>query len=178
MKWTRWLKHLLVWFVIITRTLSALYILVDPFWGFFLTLFFDFVDGYTLKQIVRMSRKEYHQWDKILDWFGYVAMFIVGVQYGIALILAVFLVIRLVGQLMYHKTGNSIYFIFFPNFYEIIFFWLMFMDGWGTTWLVFLLVLRMLEEVWLHYFVPWYLRGRGYPKKLLRVGYKEEIIWE
>jgi hypothetical protein len=177
-------KEISVWLVIFTRILFALYILINPLWGFIWTTVFDHFDSYILKHKEGMSWWEYHMLDKYLDWVSYITMLIAGFQYGVIYILVALLAFRLVGQLMFMRTRKTIYFLLFPNLYEMAFLWfvlvqkVLFYDGGGlsqSVWLFILFIVKETQEAWLHFIWPNYLKKNGYPKIMQKIGFEAKF---
>jgi len=176
-----------VWIMIFIRLAAGLYLFVNPLWGFFWFLMADFWDAYIFKHKARMSWREYHTLDKNIDWFGYFCMFAVGVRAGYFFPLIYWLIFKLVGQIIFIKTHKTFYFIFFPNIFEMMFLWYVVLvgqlgfDGWGkpfSFWFILSVAIKEVQEIWLHFLWPNYLRKFGYPKFLHKFGYEKEIEWE
>ncbi len=175
------LKHPLVWITTLARLGAAIYILVDPFWGLLWSVLLDILDARVLMDLVGVSRAQYHLWDKNVDWFAYGAELTVAASYGVYLPLFLLLFWRFIGHFMYLRTHKKVYFIFFPNFFEMAFMWLVVFhpvtgsirpwaqEPWG--WLVALVVVKEMHEILLHYYwdshvVAWIERVTG--KRLAR----------
>lgn len=166
-----------VWLVIFMRLGAAVYILINPFWGAVTTVSFDWLDAYILIHRLGFNRHEYHFLDKNLDWIQQTAMLISGINHGWGQMLLALFLFRLVGQWFFLKTGKVIYFIFFPNFFEAAYLWLVaarslpwaarlnyeqLMWGLGAA-----LVLKQLHEIYLHVIWPRQLakiKKTGYPR--------------
>lgn len=155
------LKHPVVWAVTLIRFLAALYILINPLWGLIWSFVFDILDAQVLIHYLGIKRSEYHLWDKNVDWFAYITEFLVAIQYGLYLPFFLLLFWRFAGQFMFMRTEKTIYFILFPNFFEIAFLWLVlfhpavtpfdFTELHPWSWLVALLVGKVIHEVLLHF---------------------------
>lgn len=172
--------------VIFLRIAAAILIIFNPFLGFILTLVFDFIDAYFLKHLFKMPWSEYHRLDKYVDWFTYICMFYVGVGVGYFWSLGFWLLVRFCGQVAYMYTKRTEYFILFPNFFEVAFLWLVVLKERPyfsnnttpeTTWLLFLFLIKVIQELWIHLFWPKYLKKNGYPKFLHKIGYERKIVW-
>lgn len=175
-----------VWFIIVIRLFAALYILINPLWGFILATFFDYWDAYVFKNIAKMSWFEYHRLDKYLDWISYVSMLIVGSIRGYFLPLLLLLSFRFIGHMVFLKKKDTKYFVLFPNLYEIAFIWLVIIselfkfEGLGFEyglWLLALFIVKEVQEMWLHLIWPTYLRENGYPPVLRKLGYTSKVEW-
>src|SRR3989304_6787523 len=96
------------------RIASAIYILFNPVWGFFLYLFFDFWDGYLFEQIdglVDMPRPTYQIFDKYQDWLGYLAILFVSFGNEHFTLILGLLLYRLVGQIIFLFLKKQFVFI-------------------------------------------------------------------
>lgn len=176
-----------VWVVIFVRFLTGVYILINPLAGLVSMFIADYFDAYFLKHLAKMSWVEYHRLDKYLDWTNYIFMIIVAFQYGYGSTLIGWLLFRLIGQLIFLKTRKAYIFLVFPNFFEFAFLWyvvvvgILKFDGAGIPtwiWLTSLFILKELQEIWLHFIWPRYLKKNGYPHFLNKLGYEKVIIWE
>ncbi len=172
-----------VWLVIFLRLSAAVYILLDPLWGAVAAITFDWLDAYILIHRLDFNRHEYHLVDKNLDWIAQTAMLISGINHGWGQALLALFLFRLIGQWFFLKTGKVIYFVFFPNFFEAAFLWLVaartipavarlsflqLMWGLGMA-----LVLKQLHEIYLHFIWPRQLirlKKTGYPRWLQFLG--------
>ncbi len=179
----QYFTHPAVIFVIMVRVLSALYILIDPFWGFMLYLFFDFVDGYLFAK-PGLSTKHYMQLDRPLDWLGYLTMLIVVSGTQLFPFFLILLFIRLIGQIFYMKTGDTKYYIVFPNYYEAFYFWFILLAQLGKDYsniglvgllfLIILFVIQFLRELFIHKYQHEYIEEHGQFKIALKLGFPEK----
>lgn len=139
----------------IPRLLIALYIFVNPLWGVIASMVADWVDSQILLHGIRMTRPQYQLWDKNVDWAAYVVELSVAASYGLYLPFFLLLFWRFVGQFMFLSTHKRWVFVFFPNYFEIAFLWLvLFFPDRPVGWLIVFLVLKQVHEVWLHVFLP------------------------
>lgn len=160
------LRDPIVWIVTIIRAVEALYIFIDPFWGTLWSMVLDILDAQVLLHIAGITRKQYQLWDKNVDWFVYVIELSVGASYGLYLPLFLLLFWRFLGQFMFLRTHNKTMFVFFPNFFEAAFLWLVMFHPVRTTiqltqsqpwgWLVALLVGKQIHEFVLHFLAEKY----------------------
>jgi len=177
-------KYSYVWIVIVLRLLAAFYIYFNPLRGFIWTMLIDWWDCYFFKHRARMSWQEYHELDKYLDWVSYLVMLVTSVRYGSFVILFALLLFRLIGQALFLKKKKTIYFLLFPNMFEMAFLWFVILKGLFNVsgsdwiWLIILFVVKELQEIYLHYLWPRYLKTKGYPKWLQRLGYEDHYIWK
>ncbi len=162
--------------IIILRVFAALSMFFWPVLGFVFVLTMDFVDGYILKHRCGFSPEPYHRIDKPLDWFDYVVMLIVGLRIEFSILLIIFFIFRLVGQFFYMKTKNPRYFIVFPNLFEIVYLWIVVLKFHSIALTVFIVIFRLLEELYIHDVLPNYLQKKGeYPKFMQRLGYRDKF---
>ena len=180
-----YLKNPFVIFYTFIRMASAVLILFNPVWGFFLTVFFDFWDGYfyeMIPRLVEMPRPTYQEYDKFQDWIGYIFMFVVGIKYGLFNILALLLVYRLVGQMIFLKIKKQAVFVVFTNFFEATFLWYVILPLMNVNpayfWFYVLLIVYELREIFLHLYWPWELKRKGFPKYLCAYfGIRKQALW-
>ncbi len=145
------LKHPVVWAVTIARLLIALYIFINPLWGVIWSMVADWVDSQVLIHGISITRPQYHLWDKNVDWFVYVVELSVAASYGLYLPFFLLLFWRFIGQFMFLKTHKRFLFVFFPNFFEVTFLWLvLFYPARPYVWLIAFLVAKQLHEIALH----------------------------
>lgn len=90
-----------------------------PIPGVLATLFLDVVDGDLLGWL-GMSEESYQFIDKIADFYGYIFMMILGLNWPIRNILAILLTYRTVGQLLFLITNERLVLLLFPNFFEAL----------------------------------------------------------
>ena len=160
------LKHPMVWVVTIARLLIALYIFINPFWGVLWSMVADWVDSQVLLHGVGITRPQYQLWDKNVDWFAYVVELSVASSFGLYLPFFLLLFWRFLGQFMFVRTHKRWMFVFFPNFFEMIFLWLVIfyphggLVSWPTghtlTWLIVFIVGKQIHELLLHFIAPKY----------------------
>ncbi|MBI2103605.1 hypothetical protein HYT59_01215 [Candidatus Woesebacteria bacterium] len=174
--------------VAVVRILSALTIFINPFWGFWIYATVDVFDSFFLFYWARISLGEYHLIDKYLDWIGYIVMIIVSIKLmAFPLLLALFL-LRLFGQIVFLVTREDKYFIFFPNFFEFSFAYVVFLEARGINllstkleyYLIYsvILLIQIIREVGLHLWWPRYWRKNGNPEFMRDLGFKiKKSFW-
>lgn len=175
------LTHPLVLTVIVVRTLAALYILVDPFWGLIATLAFDYFDSYILLHKMNYTRVMYHMVDKPLDMVTYMVELFVAWQYGLFFPMALLFAYRSIGQIIFSYRHDTRIFIPFPNFFEVAFFWFIAMKPFQPMlhlsvrqyWEIFFLLcgVKIIHEIALHFVGPIVMRHFRYPAFLRALGY-------
>lgn len=155
------LKRPIVIAVTAARFFSAVYILYAPYAGLLISMLFDILDAQVLIHIAHLKRSQYHLWDKNVDWLCYVTELWVASLYGLFLPFFLLLFYRFIGQYMYLKFRNTLFFVLYPNFYEFAFLWLVLTHPeirpvtslTYSQWLLlgaFLLV-KLIHEFMLHY---------------------------
>lgn len=177
----KFLKNPLVIFISLLRLLAAFYILANPIWGLIWSWIFDIFDAPVFLHIVKMSVSIYESIDKNMDWVVYISMFLLGVMNGDFIIFFIFLLVKLVGHILFLKTRNVKYFVLFPNFLEAVFIWKIIFPllniQTSTYSVVFVFVLCLLREVYLHIFFWNYVKKNGFPKIYQLIGIKREVNW-
>lgn len=158
----------LVILVSIFRVGSAVLILFNPFWGLLLSWFWDIFDSPIFLHIVGMPVSAYEYLDKNLDWFEYLSMLVVGARYEFSPLLTALFVFKLIGHILFLKNRDIKYFVYFPNFFEVGFVWLVVLKSINLNlniyWLFVFLLLAMLREIYLHIIFPNYVEKHGFPK--------------
>lgn len=157
------LTHPLTISIIIIRTLAALLMFVSPLWGYIWTVVWDYLDAPLLLYVVKVSRKQYHYLDKNLDFVYFTVMLIIGFSTYAASVLVLLFLFRLIGHYLFMRTHRLVFFVLFPNFFEVLFVWsvlgLEHMLYW--QWLIVLFLLKEVHEIGLHYVWANYLTRRG-----------------
>lgn len=158
------LKHPVVWAVTIARLLIALYIFINPLWGVIWSIVADIADSLVLLHGIGITRPQYHLWDKNVDWFAYVVELSVAASYGLYLPFFLLLFWRFLGQFMFMHTHKKWMFVLFPNYFEMVFLWLVIfypnggLVSWPTgpilTWLIVFIIGKQIHEFLLHLFTP------------------------
>lgn len=163
--------HPLTLLVIFLRVGAALSLFLVPVEGYIATVVFDWVDAMILLHIVHITRKQYQYFDKMLDLVSFVAMLLVGIRYGMFWPLLFFFVYRLIGYWLYMRTHDQRYFVYFPNFFEVVFLWTVVGKAMGITdhlvpsaywtWLVVLFLLKELHEAYIHLYLVDLFKKKG-----------------
>ncbi len=166
---------------ILVRVAGALSMLWFPWWGLMATYLFDTADAWFLMQKAGWNRKQYHLLDKYLDWVCYAVEFLIALRVGMAVLFGILLAWRFVGQLLFIKTGKTVYFLLAPNMFEICYMWLVaaplehISDALSAraylAIFIGLIVLKVVHEAWLHWIWPSYLKAYGFPRFLRNLGY-------
>lgn len=107
-------------FIIALRIVTPVLIFVYPF---FITLFSFILDTVDSELAFRgkVSWRKYSSFDKALDYWWYIFIFIYSINLGIFPIILILFVLRSIGQLAFLATREEKYFVFFPNILEIYF---------------------------------------------------------
>lgn len=156
----RFIFHPFALTIALARFFAAIYIAVNPLWGYVWTVVLDWLDGTLLVFLLKIRWREYHYLDKNLDVISYVIMLSVGVRYGAFWPLALLLTFRFIGHILFLRTGEVRYYIYFPNLFEAYFIWAVLGKIVDVTpnlsssafWTVLfgLFVLKEFQEVYLH----------------------------
>lgn len=158
------LKHPVVWIVTTVRLLIALYIFINPLWGVLWSIVADWLDSQVLLHGIGITPPQYHIWDKNVDWFAYVVELSVASSYGLYLPFFLLLFWRFIGQFMFMHTHKRWMFVLFPNYFEVVFLWLVLfypqqttdikVTGLAGTWLIVLIIAKGINEIGLHLLLP------------------------
>jgi hypothetical protein len=110
---------------IFLRIIAPFLIFKSPIVACFVVLFLDQVDGSFWYQR-SILRSQYNLIDKSLDflWYSVSLVYAYSNLPFFTLLLLLFLV-RTVGQTMFYITKNGRSFIYFPNIYEVVFFFIL-----------------------------------------------------
>lgn len=173
------LRNPLVVIVIILRLLSSVLIIINPLWGFFIYLLFDYIDAHILINIVKMRWVDYQDLDKKIDLLGYLAMLYQVGKYTSVYSLLFLFTFRFIGQLAFSFARKQWLLVLFPNLVEVYFIWNLFIRqlGFGITFLYLLILVKMFQEYFLHVYWPKYLKENGYPWFVKCFGVNNEIKW-
>lgn len=174
-----------IWLTVVLRLGAAAYIFFQPLAGMLASFFMDWFDSYLLIQRAGISRAKYHELDKNLDQVWSVVMLIAGWNTPYRMVLVVLYLYRLLGHAAFLLSHDIHVFLFFPNVFEFAFFWFVALVPWiGTfsvhnSWLILILLtmLKLVQEVSLHYIWPARLRymkkhWNGYSPALRVLGWK------
>jgi hypothetical protein len=151
----------LVWLAVAVRVGTDVFMLFRPLTGILLSIVWDIFDTNCFI-LGNFTRKEYHVFDKILDYIHYLFTLIIAYQLPhFPMILGWFL-FRTVGHFVHFFTKDHRIFIVFPNVFEyLVIAELFFMQFslpysiqdpkvWGA-----ILVFKVLHEVYVHLFPFW-----------------------
>lgn len=168
------LKDPIVLAVVAARLTAAAYILKQPWWGWLLSFALDSFDYNIWVGLRKMTYAQYQTLDKIIDWSGYIIMQIY-LMLNIADMRVAWLLFlhRVVGFIIFEKTGNNKMFILFPNLFEAYYLWAVLVGINGSyVWLGLLVGLKLLQEIHLHHWTFERLkRKNGFPKYMHRFGF-------
>lgn len=172
-------NKLIVFIVIFLRILTAIFILINPLWGFVMYVIFDYLDAYFLKHFAGMGWNSYQQLDKKIDIIGLLAMVYWGYLVGDFAPFFGFLVYRLVGEIVFFYSKKQSILLFFPNFIEPYFVWRILIPNSSRSFvlLVILFMFQILREYVLHVFWPNYLKRNSYPKFFRFFGLTKVTNW-
>jgi len=165
-------------FIVLLRVLSAFLIIISPLWGFLVFEFIDYWDAHFFINVAKTKWSYYQKLDKRLDVLGFLAMVLVGLTYGVFGFLLSLLIFRLIGQLLYEIVKKQLVLTAFPNLIEVFYIWFILLESSNQFVLMFLFAVKLIQEGFLHYFWPEYLRKNGYPAIIQAFGVKNKINWD
>lgn len=99
-------------------------LVVRPVLAVALSIFVDEFDGYIINILTPWSRAQYQLWDKVFDFFWYVALIIYSKRiFSLERFrwLVFFFWFRMAGQLLFLFVPREEVFLFFPNYFENLF---------------------------------------------------------
>lgn len=130
----------------------------NPFWAAMFNIFIDAIDGHIFESF-GVERNTYEIYDKWLDLWFYIALFVYTLQKLTTspyyLLLIILFLIRLVGTLAFAKFNKEWLLFAFPNLFEPVFLVVVgfpqLFDWWGNlTVFGLIFVLKMFIEWWIH----------------------------
>jgi len=147
------------YFVVLLRILVAPLIFIWPLTSIILSVFFDLIDADFAHKVT--SKKLYQIIDKNLDlwWFINIMTYSYINYPDYKIYLLILFVYRFIGQLIYYVSGKREVLIFFPNFFEWVFFLIFLGKNYypsvivGQTFYLILLVIffvKIFQEWFLH----------------------------
>jgi hypothetical protein len=145
---------------ILLRTILPLYIFINPLVGIFIAIITDLIDHEILVRWQKMSRHLYQLQDKYLDQFWYfliiIFLFINQAPPIVNIIVISTFLYRIVGQILFVKSKNELYFLIFPNLMEP-YFWLyiLYPNSYQNpksllNWTIIILTLKLYQEYFIH----------------------------
>ncbi|KKR06099.1 MAG: hypothetical protein UT34_C0001G0139 [candidate division WS6 bacterium GW2011_GWF2_39_15] len=144
--------------VIILRLLGYLVIPFKPLEGILLSMFLDCVDWWILSW-GGIPKRMYHVLDKPLDYIQYLVMLIPLFHTPIFPAYALLLLWRTIGLIIYTKKHSNKIFALFPNVAELLALIYLISEKFNLNInvldfkiLFLLLVIKVIQEFWLHYF--------------------------
>lgn len=147
------------YFIFVLRIFTAPLIFIWPLPAIILSVFLDIIDADFAYTVI--SKDKYEQIDKNLDFWWFIN--IMGYSYinypQYKLIIFILFIFRFIGQALFSITNKRIFLMYFPNFFEWIFFLIFF----GTNYfsnlinsnIIYVLVgvivvVKILQEWFLH----------------------------
>ena len=103
--------------VVSFRVTVSLLMLWYPLEALLASMLLDVLDSFFFA-FANFDKKQYHNWDKALDYLHYLILLIVICKSPIFLVAVGLLVFRSIGHYLFNKTGDHRLFIIFPNIYE------------------------------------------------------------
>lgn len=145
--------------IIILRIIFASFIFVRPLLSIIVSFFLDLIDADFAHKVV--AKKLYQIIDKNLDLWWFINIMIYSfINYpDYKIYLLILFIYRVVGQLIYYVSGNRGVLLFFPNFFEWIFFLIFFGKNYypsileGQKYILFLIIIfitKIFQEWFLH----------------------------
>lgn len=120
----------------IIRLFFPLAVFEWPIWGTFFAFFFDGVD-YEVLRYFGMKRPAYQLYDKYLDFYWYMLVLLFLLLQPLPVWQRNFFIflfgLRLIGELGLIITKSERFLIFFPNFFELFFWFWLFVPSWIST---------------------------------------------
>jgi hypothetical protein len=161
----------------VLRVVTPFFIFRFPVLVTFLVVGLDWIDGELYYQW-KIKRIIYNYFDKGLDLYWYTfSLYFAYFSLPYFNLLLILYLIRLLGQILFYVTKSDNVFIFFPNFYEFIFTFVLvakyfkftgFLSG-GSNFIVIVVVLcflKLVQELYAHYYsimindkIPEWMRG-------------------
>lgn len=161
------IKHPAFLLTVFLRIGASYFFFVDPWIGWVIWITLDALDSIPLRNYARLTIMEYEIFDKYLDDVVYLVMLLSSIKYGVFWPLLGLLFARMIGEILFFKTKDEKYLIYFPNLFEPYWFWTVvvisplspsvleiFKD---TNGLIYLVLLKMIQEFIKHYFGPKYI---------------------
>jgi len=127
MAFNKSLYQKIVWANVIFRLTLGPTIFISVWVASLLTFLLDWVDGEFFKRAY-YPRSQYNFYDKLLDYYWYIFILIYIFLYQVPsrnIFLFLFL-FRSLGQILLSLTKKELYLFFFPNLFEILFFFYLF----------------------------------------------------
>ncbi len=116
MKKTR-LWRLILFLVALGRIIGPFFVFLTPVLVAIVLYFLDSVDGY-LAFRSKLTWKQYHLYDKVLDYWWYIFILLFSFDKPIFPIILILFIYRSIGQVLTVLTLNETLLIFFPNILE------------------------------------------------------------
>lgn len=170
-------KKLIFWLVVLARLIVLPLFFVYPFLTMLVCMLLDFGDSWVHK--LGMNKSQYYKVDKIIDFTMYFVALISSVYedffYFLLLVLFIY---RQLGYLIQLLSKKNFIYLLFPNFFEFAFLWcfiakfanISFMGTQFIAILIFIFLLKIIQEFWIYILWPTYTKEHGYPEFLLKLG--------
>lgn len=150
--------YFLVDMAIGVRLANDFFMLVFPLPGLLLSIFWDIMDTYCFI-LGDFTRKEYHLFDKVMDYIHYLFVLLISYNLGTFNIIFAWFVFRSIGHVIHLFFKNDKIFIIFPNVFEylvlaeLIFIGLKLPYSIQNVWIVAaIVVIKTLHEIYIHLF--------------------------
>lgn len=145
---------------ILLRTILPLYLFINPIIGIFIAITTDLIDHEILVRWQKISRHLYQLQDKYLDQYWYlliiIYLYINQAPPIVNIIVISTFLYRVMGQILFVKSKNELYFLIFPNLMEP-YFWLyiLYPNSFQNpktllSWTTIILILKLYQEYFIH----------------------------
>ncbi len=171
-------KKTAFWLVVLARLVFLPVMFFKPVLAMILCMFFDCIDCNVWVHKLGMTKSQYYKVDKIIDFTTYFVALLATVYEEFFFFLLILFVYRQFGYLIQLLSKKNIVYLMFPNFFEFAFLWCfaakyLLIEFLGTQFiaiLVFVFLIKILQEFWIYVFWPAYTKEHGYPKFLVNLG--------
>ena len=130
------MSGLVLWGIILIRVLGVgLFISLDPLIAYLINGMLDAVDGPIYKHLIKLPPVKAQLIDKALDLWLYCWAYLLLPSlpsFAMHFLTATFL-LRLVGQFCFFATKNRRVLLYFPNFFEVTFLYVLFLERLGSN---------------------------------------------
>ncbi|MBI2405467.1 hypothetical protein HYV21_00215 [Candidatus Microgenomates bacterium] len=161
------IKHPALLLTALIRIGASYFFFIDLWVGWIIWTVLDTLDSIPLRNFAKLTAIEYEIFDKYIDNVVYIVMLLASIKYGVFWPLLVLVFARIIGEILFFRTKDEKYLIYFPNLFEPYWLWTVaatspliptFLDIFKTTnGLIYLVLLKLLQEAIKHYFGPKYI---------------------
>lgn len=161
------IKHPAVLATAALRIAASGIFFIDFWIGWLVWLLLDFLDTIPFRNFAKLTAFEYETFDKYVDDVILVILLLASIKYGVFWPLLTLFLLRIIGEALFFKTKDEKYLIYFPNLFEPYWVWSIatlsplfpsFLEVFKSiNGLIYLILLKMLQEFIKHYFGPKYI---------------------